>query len=130
MIHQANKKTSALTMTVAANVKQVLTIVLAVMIFHLHINVTNLFGITLTLLGGALYAKVEFDQKNVKAAGGGNNITVGNGSAHGGGGGNLMSSIGSAASGLANGLGGGNNGGSGGNGGAYTLLEEKKNVSD
>lgn len=54
-------------MTVAANVKQVLTIVLAVMIFHLTINLTNLFGITLTLLGGALYAKVELDQKNAKA---------------------------------------------------------------
>ena len=55
-------------MTVAANVKQVLTIVLAVMIFHLTINLTNFFGITLTLLGGALYAKVELDQKNAKAA--------------------------------------------------------------
>jgi hypothetical protein len=55
-------------MTVAANVKQVLTIVLAVMIFHLSINLTNLFGITLTLFGGALYAKVEFDAKNAKAA--------------------------------------------------------------
>lgn len=54
-------------MTVAANVKQVLTIVLAVMIFNLSINMTNLFGITLTLFGGALYAKVEFDQKNAKA---------------------------------------------------------------
>ncbi|KAK9897084.1 TPT-domain-containing protein [Cystobasidium minutum MCA 4210] len=63
----ANKKTSALTMTVAANVKQVLTIVLAVMIFHLKINLTNFFGITLTLLGGALYAKVELDQKNARA---------------------------------------------------------------
>lgn len=56
-------------MTVAANVKQVLTIVLAVMIFHLPINLTNLFGITLTLIGGALYAKVEFDQKNARALG-------------------------------------------------------------
>lgn len=55
-------------MTVAANVKQVLTIVLAVIIFHLSINLTNLFGITLTLVGGALYAKVELDQKNAKAA--------------------------------------------------------------
>lgn len=65
--HQANKKTSALTMTVAANVKQVLTIILAVIIFHLHINATNLFGITLTLLGGALYAKVELDNKAAAA---------------------------------------------------------------
>jgi len=34
----ANKKTSALTMTVAANVKQVLTILLAVVIFNLHVR--------------------------------------------------------------------------------------------
>lgn len=79
----ANKKTSALTMTVAgegslslspvsgtcpssggargadsgtrsiANVKQVLTIVLAVVIFNFRLNPTNLLGITLTLAGGA-----------------------------------------------------------------------------
>ncbi|EGG12339.1 uncharacterized protein MELLADRAFT_41728 [Melampsora larici-populina 98AG31] len=59
----ANKKTSALTMTVAANVKQVLTIVLAIFIFNLVITPTNLFGITLTLIGGAYYAKVELDRK-------------------------------------------------------------------
>ncbi|KAH9823072.1 triose-phosphate transporter family-domain-containing protein [Melampsora americana] len=59
----ANKKTSALTMTVAANVKQVLTIVLAIFIFNLVITPTNLFGITLTLVGGAYYAKVELDRK-------------------------------------------------------------------
>lgn len=61
----ANKKTSALTMTVAANVKQVLTIVLAIFIFNLVITPTNLFGITLTLVGGAYYAKVELDRKKV-----------------------------------------------------------------
>ncbi|KAM0750483.1 TPT-domain-containing protein [Meredithblackwellia eburnea MCA 4105] len=59
----ANKKTSALTMTVAANVKQVLTIVLAVIIFHIDLNVTKVFGITLTLAGGAWYAKVELSEK-------------------------------------------------------------------
>ena len=36
-----------------ANVKQVLTIILAVLIFNLSLNPTNLFGITLTLGGGA-----------------------------------------------------------------------------
>jgi uncharacterized membrane protein len=74
----ANKKTSALTMTVAGknddndkhpkgmnqnadhslclgNVKQVLSIILAVVIFDLNINVTNAFGIALTLIGGAWY---------------------------------------------------------------------------
>lgn len=50
-------------MTVAANVKQVLTIILAVIIFDLHITPTNLFGISLTLFGGAAYAKAEYDAK-------------------------------------------------------------------
>lgn len=74
----ANKKTSALTMTVAGkwiesvlywdvmraftcacvcigNVKQVLSIVLAVIIFDLSITATNGLGILLTLAGGAWY---------------------------------------------------------------------------
>lgn len=79
----ANKKTSPLTMTVAglfffslcfgsrteeillflANVKQVLTIILAVVIFNLSLNPTNIFGIILTLSGGAWYARVEFLEK-------------------------------------------------------------------
>ncbi|GAA5997930.1 uncharacterized protein JCM10292_006916 [Rhodotorula paludigena] len=64
----ANKKTSALTMTVAANVKQVLTIVLAVLIFNVSLNPTNLLGITLTLAGGAWYARVELQEKTARAA--------------------------------------------------------------
>lgn len=52
----ANKKTSALTMTVAGNVKQVLSIVLAVMIFNLDITFMNSIGILLTLAGGAWYS--------------------------------------------------------------------------
>ncbi|GAA5970405.1 hypothetical protein JCM3765_005686 [Sporobolomyces pararoseus] len=63
----ANKKTSALTMTVAANVKQVLSIVLAVLIFNLVLNPTNLMGIVLTLFGGAWYAKVELQEKQARA---------------------------------------------------------------
>ena len=42
----------ALTMTVAANCKQVLTIAIAVFLFNLHINFTNGIGILLTLIGG------------------------------------------------------------------------------
>lgn len=59
----ANKNTSALTMTVAANIKQVMTIVLAILFFNLRVNLTNSFGIFLTLLGGAWYAKLELDRK-------------------------------------------------------------------
>lgn len=51
----ANKKTSALTMTVAANVKQVLSIFLAVIIFDLTITALNAWGIMITLAGGAWY---------------------------------------------------------------------------
>ena len=50
-------------MTVAANVKQVLTIALAVLIFNVHVSLMNLCGIVCTLAGGALYAKVELDGK-------------------------------------------------------------------
>ncbi|KAK7053052.1 hypothetical protein VNI00_004373 [Paramarasmius palmivorus] len=59
----ANKKVGPLSMTVAANVKQVLTILLAVLIFNLTISTTNVLGILLTLLGGAWYARVEYTEK-------------------------------------------------------------------
>ncbi|KAA1094634.1 UAA transporter [Puccinia graminis f. sp. tritici] len=59
----ANKKTSALTMTVAANVKQVLTILSAILIFKLVITPMNLLGILITLIGGAYYAKIELERK-------------------------------------------------------------------
>ncbi|CDS13001.1 hypothetical protein LRAMOSA05185 [Lichtheimia ramosa] len=60
----ANKKTSALTMTVAGNVKQVLSIVLAVIIFNLNISWMNGLGILLTLAGGAWYTHVETVERN------------------------------------------------------------------
>ncbi len=46
-----------------ANVKQVLTILCAVVMFDLTITPTNALGIVLTLLGGALYAAVELKEK-------------------------------------------------------------------
>lgn len=49
----------ALTMTVSANCKQVLTIVIAVMLFNLHIAPTNAFGILLTLFGGVSLLSVS-----------------------------------------------------------------------
>lgn len=55
----ANKKTGALTMTVAANVKQILTIVLSIFFWGLQVTWMNSFGILLTLLGGAWYAYVS-----------------------------------------------------------------------
>jgi drug/metabolite transporter (DMT)-like permease len=59
----ANKKTSALTMTVAGNIKQVLSIVLAVFIFNLTITGMNALGIALTLIGGAWYTSIEYKEK-------------------------------------------------------------------
>ncbi|KAF8456166.1 triose-phosphate transporter family-domain-containing protein [Terfezia claveryi] len=59
----ANKKTGALTMTVAANVKQILTIILAIAFWGLKVTWMNALGIALTLLGGAWYAKVELEAK-------------------------------------------------------------------
>ncbi len=50
----ANQKTSALTMTVVANVKQVFSIALAVYIFQTEVTTAKLIGILLTL-GGAFW---------------------------------------------------------------------------
>lgn len=52
----ANKKTGALTMTVAANVKQILTIILSIIFWGLEVSWMNGLGICLTLTGGAWYA--------------------------------------------------------------------------
>ncbi|KAH7912483.1 triose-phosphate transporter family-domain-containing protein [Hygrophoropsis aurantiaca] len=62
----ANKKAGPLSMTVAANVKQVLSIFLAVLIFDLSISATNAMGILLTLAGGAWYATIEYQEKQGK----------------------------------------------------------------
>ncbi|KAF9285468.1 UAA transporter [Mortierella alpina] len=63
----ANKKTSALTMTVAANVKQVLSIIVAVTVFNTTIGFLNGLGIVMTLLGGACYSYVDWREKNMRA---------------------------------------------------------------
>jgi len=55
----ANRKTSPLTMTVAANLKQCLLIILGIWVFRLHVGYLNGVGICIALLGGAWYAKVE-----------------------------------------------------------------------
>lgn len=63
---EANRRTGALTMTVAGNIKQVLTIVLAIAIFDLSISPLNQLGIALTLVGGAWYAALELGDKRAK----------------------------------------------------------------
>jgi len=59
----ANRRVGPLAMTVASNVKQVLTVLCAVIIFDLTITPANSVGILLTLAGGALYATVEYHEK-------------------------------------------------------------------
>ena len=65
----ANKKTSPLTMTVAANLKQCLSIVLGFWLFELREGWMNALGILVALLGGAWYAKVEFGESRSQTNG-------------------------------------------------------------
>ncbi|KAM6501115.1 Triose-phosphate Transporter family domain containing protein [Amanita muscaria] len=62
----ANKRVGAVTMSVAANVKQVLTMLGAVLVFNLQISPANSIGILLTLCGGAWYTAVELREKERK----------------------------------------------------------------
>jgi len=62
----ANKKAGALSMTVAANIKQVLTILFAVLLFDLSITWMNGLGIVFTLIGGAWYGVVDYEEKQRK----------------------------------------------------------------
>ncbi|KAJ7075136.1 triose-phosphate transporter family-domain-containing protein [Mycena belliarum] len=64
---RANRRVGALGMTVAANVKQVLTILCAVAVFGLRISGWNALGIALTLGGGAWYACVELRERWARA---------------------------------------------------------------
>ncbi|ETN43807.1 uncharacterized protein HMPREF1541_11131 [Cyphellophora europaea CBS 101466] len=62
-----NKVAGALTMTVCANIKQCLTIVLGILLFNVRLNVMNMLGIVVTVAGGILYSFVELDSKKKKA---------------------------------------------------------------
>lgn len=60
----ANKSTGALAISVAANIKQVMTIVLAIVLFSLKITSLNTIGIIITLAGGIWYAWIEIRQSH------------------------------------------------------------------
>ncbi|RYP49473.1 hypothetical protein DL768_004832 [Monosporascus sp. mg162] len=63
-----NKVAGALTMTVCANIKQCLTIVLGGILFDVHLSALNMWGIVITVLGGAAYSFVELDSKKKNKA--------------------------------------------------------------
>ncbi|CAF9923420.1 UAA transporter [Imshaugia aleurites] len=64
---QTNKLAGALTMTVCANLKQCLTVLLGIALFDVTVGVWNGAGMLVTLLGAAIYSKVELDSKGKKA---------------------------------------------------------------
>lgn len=59
----ANKKVGALTMTVAGDVKQCLSVVVGVWVFRLEVGWLNAVGIVVALVGGAWYAWIEIGEK-------------------------------------------------------------------
>lgn len=59
----ANQRTSALSMTVAGNVKQALSIALAVWIFATPVTAINVVGIVMTVVGGAWYSGLQLQVK-------------------------------------------------------------------
>ncbi|KAF8635587.1 hypothetical protein AX15_000235 [Amanita polypyramis BW_CC] len=61
----ANRRVGAVSMSVAANVKQVLTILCAVIMFDLKISPANAIGIILTLVGGGWYTTIELREKKL-----------------------------------------------------------------
>ncbi|CAI6342217.1 unnamed protein product [Periconia digitata] len=67
---QANKLAGALSMTVCANLKQCLTIVLGAILWDLRMSVTNGAGIAMALVGAAGYSVVELQNKRKVVRGG------------------------------------------------------------
>jgi hypothetical protein len=60
---QTNKLAGALTITVCGNVKQCLTILLGIALFHVQVGAVNGFGMAIALGGAAWYSKVELGSK-------------------------------------------------------------------
>lgn len=53
-------------MTVCANLKQCLTVLLGILLFDVTVGVWNGAGMLVTLVGAAIYSKVELDSKGKK----------------------------------------------------------------
>ena len=63
-----NKLAGALTMSICANLKQCLTVLLGIIVFDTRIGVVSGYGMLITLAGAAMYSKVELQQKAKPAA--------------------------------------------------------------
>ncbi|KAI8613377.1 triose-phosphate transporter family-domain-containing protein [Chytriomyces sp. MP71] len=64
----ANKKVGALSIAVAGNVKQAMSLGLSVWIFGYVISLVNGMGILMTLIGGAWYSMIGVNKKKAKQA--------------------------------------------------------------
>ena len=60
------KAAGALTITVCGNVKQALTILFGIVLFHVQVGLTNAVGMVVTIAGAVWYSKVELDNKRAK----------------------------------------------------------------
>ena len=58
-----NRVAGALTITVCANLKQCLTVLLGILVFQVKVGVLNGYGMIISLLGAAVYSKVELNSK-------------------------------------------------------------------
>ena len=58
-----NKLSGALTLTVAGNLKQCLTILLGIVLFHVKVGTANGLGMIVSVCGAAWYSKVELNSK-------------------------------------------------------------------
>lgn len=60
---QTNKLAGALTLTVAGNLKQCLTILLGIVLFDVRVGLVNGVGMAMAVAGAAWYSMVELNSK-------------------------------------------------------------------
>ena len=56
------KMTSALTVTVAGNVKHIATIVISIILFSNPVSMMNALGTLLTVIGAGVYSYIEYQK--------------------------------------------------------------------